>query len=612
MQIVSAQEYYIPKNIKNAYEKNTRDFSGKPGKNYFQNKSDYTIKADFNPGKGILKGKEWIEYFNNSPDSLGYIVIRLYHDIFKPGNLRDEDLSEEYLTKGVELHSLVINNIEYIGNDQIFSRRNGTNLFVALPAYILPGKSISVYASWETIIPEGHVHRFGNYGPSDWFIAYWYPQIAVYDDIEGWDELDYTGAYEFYNDFNNYEVEISVPKNHMVWATGTWENPHRILAKKVLERYQQALTADEKILIITDADWAAQSVFTKNSSQTFKYSVTEITDFAFAVSDNYEWNATSVIPNSDDSSRTVVHAVFPSTSSHFKDLSMVGAKALKHFADETFGITYPFPKVVVFNGDGGMEFPMMVNMRNDNIRENYFVLMHEIFHGYFPFATGCNERKYAWMDEGLTSYLPIATETYLGGGDYFQLPGIIRRYAMFAGAEKEVPLMIPTVQTRNYSYYHNAYYHSSVAYSVLENYLGQEKFREIIRQFYIRWKGKHPTGYDFIFTLNDLSGEDLYWLINPWFFGQGWADIAIAGVEQDVNDAIITLNNVGGLPVPVDIRLINEEGKLFSKSINPDAWKEAAKTLDVKIENTGSIKKVEIGNPNFPDTDYNNNYYTIK
>lgn len=604
-----SQDYYIPYNLKKAYLAETRDYSGAPGKNYFQNYSDYTIKASFEPKNGVLNGAGKINYHNNSRDTLYYMVIRLYHDIYKNGNLRDEEIPANYINEGVELKSIKIESAQYIGNDLVFLNRTGTNLIVSLPRYLYPGDSIEVEINWQTQLPPGHMHRFGNYGQSDWFVAYWYPQIAVYDDIDGWDEFNYTGLYEFYNDFNNYDVEIEVPSGNLVWATGQWLNPGEILTPKIYEKLIASGKSDKVISIVNPNDWLAQSVFRTKKKLSYRYSAQNICDFAFAVSDSYLWDATSVETDSVKHSRVSVNAVYPEENTAFERVAEIGANCIRHFSYYSVGVPYPFPGVTVFNGEGGMEFPMMVNEHSDDSREIMFITMHEIFHAYFPFATGNNERKYAWMDEGLTSYLPIETEKFLGG-NYFQIPLVCRNYSDFAGSDLEVPLIHPTVLTRDMSYYQQAYYRSTIAFYMLEEYLGREEFRSFIRYFIELWKGKHPTGYDFLYALENFTDSDINWLIKPWFFEHGWADLAVDKAEIINNNLEIRIKNVGGLPVPVELSITLTNGEILKKSIAADCWKEGNVSLKVVIENVIDFKKIMLGSSEIPDKESQNNFFS--
>ena len=608
LSISRGQDYYLPINIKSAYQKGTRDFSGKPGEKYFQNYSKYSIKADFDPDKGLLKGSGKIWYINNSTDSLHYLVIRLYHDILRQGNSRSDEVPSEDLTKGVAIHSLVIENIEYIGNPDIFLNRRGTNLIVALPGNLLPSDSVRISVKWQTQLPHSHLHRFGNYGESDWFVAYWYPQIAVYDDIDGWDHLSYTGAYEFYNDFADFDVEITVPGKHLVWATGNFLNPEKILSKQVHEKYITSRTQEELVRVVSKKDWDFGRVFLKSGKNKYQFDAHQITDFAFAVSDNYIWDAHSAMLENNGGENVTINAVYPFDADNFDGIATFGASAVKHFSEKSVGTAYPYRQVTVFNGDGGMEFPMMVNQRADSKAENDFVAMHEIFHGYFPFMTGLNEKKYAWMDEGLTTYLPIITEEALGGY-YFTVPKVSSYYNRFSGEEVEAPLMIPSHLLSGYSYHHQAYFRSSVALYILEDYLGKETFRESIRVFIDRWKGKHPTGFDFIYTIEDIAGESLKWLINPWFYEKGWADLELSQINLSEDQKLtLEITNVGGLPVPVHVSVIKRDGTLINRKINTNVWKENPPSIEVVLEDIENYKSVTIGNPNVPDKDNTNNH----
>jgi hypothetical protein len=604
----TAQSVYLPYNIQDAYNKNTRSFSGEPGENYFQNKASYRIRANFDPKTGILKGNEHVVYYNNSPDSLYYFVIRLYHDILKKGNIRDEEIPAEYLTDGVEISSFKINNEEHTNNAVIYFKRSGTNLFVGLNGYTFPGDSIIFDIQWNTKIPGGDIHRFGKYGDGDWFIAYWYPQVSVYDDIDGWDIQNYTGQYEFYNDVNDFDVEITVPGKYLSWATGNWLNAKEILSTTVYERYLKSEKSDELIQIVTESDWKNKQVLQKNKSLTYHYEAIQVPDFAFAISNNYLWNAASSITDSVSEKRTVVNGAYPASAVDFSNLALIGAKAINEFSFKSLQVPYPYPNITLFNGNGGMEFPMMVNMRNKSYSKNVFTGMHELFHGYFPFYTGINERKYAWIDEGLTTYLPIETESAINDEMDFPLYKIIDRYNSFSGQDQDSPLFTPSMQLRDKSYYHQAYYRSSVAFAMLEQYLGRESFRGAIRLFTDTWKYKHPTGYDFIFTLNNAIDEDISWLIQPWFFGYGWADLAIKNGTNTSEGIDVEIENVGGLPVPVTLKVIPLEGEAFFIRHKADVWKDG-KTITLHLSGHEKLNRLELGDLNIPDKVSTNNYF---
>ena len=283
--INSQSNLYMPLNIKKAYDKGTRSYDGKPGSKYWQNKSEYKIKVSVNPETRMLEGLETIKYVNNSPDILNQLVIRLYQDINKYGNARMRALTKEALSDGVKIEKIIINKKEMKSFNQY---RTATNLFVDLPKPLSPGKNATIEIEWSFIIPKGSNIRMGTYGSSTFIVAYWYPQISVYDDIDGWDIINYTGEQEFYNDYSSFEVEITVPNNICTWATGTLQNLKDIFTSEYLSRYNKALKSNSVINIITEDDLETGNIFnTSSENNTWNYKADNVTDFAFAMSDHY-------------------------------------------------------------------------------------------------------------------------------------------------------------------------------------------------------------------------------------------------------------------------------------------------------------------------------------
>ena len=212
-----------------------------PGKNYWQNKSEYKIDAEVFTDSSILVGEETIKYYNNSPDTLDRIVIRLYQDISKPGATRDWYVSSKYLGEGLIINRIIVDNDTLdISNESRDIIRGSTNMIVTLEQPLAPNKISSINVKWQFKIPKIWKIRMGNYGEGNFFIAYWYPQISVYDDIDGWDMIDYEGSVEFYNDFSNYDVNIKVPGGFVTWATGELQNGKEVLREDIYKKYEQA------------------------------------------------------------------------------------------------------------------------------------------------------------------------------------------------------------------------------------------------------------------------------------------------------------------------------------------------------------------------------------
>ncbi|PKK35635.1 hypothetical protein BWI96_16175 [Siphonobacter sp. SORGH_AS_0500] len=458
------QNLPVPLEIQKAYSNETRATNGKPGAKYWQNHSDYKIQVELNPATRQLSGTEQVVYTNNSPNRLSSLVIRLYPDIFKKDANRDEreidpsDLNDE----GVTIESVTVN-----GNE-VKTQRNGTNMFVTLKSGLETGQKLTLDVKWSYLIPAKTHIREGLYFKSSYMVAYWYPQIAVYDDIDGWDRQDYTGQKEFYNDFNNYDVDITVPASHLVWATGEWQNPEKILSPEILDRYKGSRTSDQVVRIVTAEDREKGGItIAKSGKHTYHFKAEHVPDFVFASSDTYLWDGSSAVADSKTGRRTAVAAVYHPSSKDFYDVCRYAKQCVEYFSTYLPGVPFPYPNETVFNGSGGMEFPMFVNDGSYPPAFAAEVTAHEIAHTYFPFYMGINERKYAWMDEGWAQTLPNWME--------FQIDGMPKKFMpqqtnaayfdQFAGKEQEQPMMVPTNLLTGTAYTFATYMRPSQAYT---------------------------------------------------------------------------------------------------------------------------------------------------
>ncbi len=428
-----------------------------------------------------------------------------------------------------------MNNVEVNPNDKNFVRRRNTLMTVFLYEPLLPDSQISIDIDWNFTIPWGKGNpRMGAYDSTSFFIAYWYPQIAVYDDIDGWDFLAYNGEQEFYNDYSNYDVEITVPNTFPVWATGILQNPEEVLMPKYLERYNEAHTSDSVINIITKDDLNTGEIFKKDSaSNTWKYKVNNITDFAFAMSDHYLWDGVSIAPDKDSDRRTYIAAVYKEESKDFYEVAAITRKAVNYYSNTLPGVPFPFPSLTVFNStEPGMEFPMMINEESNLIRwRTVEVTSHETAHEYFPFYVGINEKKYSFMEEGMAQFLPLDFQTE--EGKYNPLYRMLKAYERFAGEEMEMPMMIPNYQLKGWTREFSIYFRPGLAYDYLRDALGKELFDKCLHEYIKRWHGKHPIPYDFFFTFNEVTGKDLSWYWKPWFFERGYPDLAIKNASYE-------------------------------------------------------------------------------
>ena len=603
-----ASDLYMPVNFQNAYEKKTRSLDGKPGQNYWQNRADYSIKISFDPETRKIKGSETITYFNNSPDSLNELLIHLFPNLYKKGNSRDFNIDFIDESDGVTIEEIRVNGIKIdISSNSKSVEYGHTNFKLSLPEFLLAGRKLSLTISWNYVLNKYSHQRTGAIDSSSFFVAYFFPRIAVYDDIDGWNDFKYTGTPEFYNDFGNFEVSITVPENFVVWATGTLENPEEVLTTKYLQQYRKAFTSD-KIIHIVDSTEIYQNTITKqNDKNTWKFKATNVTDFAFATSDHYLWDATSLIVDKKNERRVFIDAAYNKESKDFYQVASIARQSVEYMSFQFPGLPYPFPKVTVFNGADGMEYPMMVNDISKEKREETIKLTsHEVLHGYLPFFVGCNETKYAWMDEGFTSFADYVIFNHFATPEnarFYYLHG----YQEQAGEFLDTPIFTNSEFLKRPTYSYNSYPKPASFFLILQDLFGEEKFKQIIHEFMNRWKGKHPMPYDLFFTIYDVSGENLDWLIKPWFYEFGYVDLAIKDVIETENEYEIQIQKKGRIHAPFQVKIIFEDDSEKIIKENVAVWKNGNTSYTINEPITQSLKSVELIDGSLLDADVSNN-----
>lgn len=608
--------YFIPKEIQTAIKNNTRTNQGFPGKDYWQNKSQYRIEVFVDLYSYILYGKEQILYYNNSPDDLYDMVIRTYQDFAVPEKSRDWEIGKEDFTNGMIIKNLKINNIPFDLMNKDVVRRNGTNMYLKFSDPIKSHSSTVLEIEWEFSIPNENFPRMGRYDSSSIMIAYWYPQISVYDDIDGWDKTDYKGQVEFYNDFNDYEVSIKTNKSGViVWATGTLKNPEEVFTTEFLSRYKSS----RKNLILIE-DLPGLSAFTNPAERIeWKYTAFGVSDFVFSLSDHYLWDR-DVIQLPSGKTLTV-NVAYKAASYWYKYVIDIASSVIQYLSSEMPGVEFPFPSMTVFNGEGGMEYPMMVNDGTTETWEStVFLTAHEISHTYFPFYMGINERKYAWMDEGWAVFLPMEFQTRLGrqnpegspNSQYDVKQRNVKNYLTYAGTFYDFPLLALSSVLRAPTYRHNSYSKAAIVYDILKQILGEEKFKAAIKTYINIWNSKHPTPFDFFNIIEKISQKDLRWFWRKCFMEYNVADLAVDEVKLTDDLLTFKVHNKGGLPVPVYIYINTLDGDTITLSNSPEIWKDVEfKKYSVEL----GIKKpasIWIGNSYIPDVDTTNNRFKFE
>lgn len=586
----------FPRNFEMAYEKGYRQQNGAPGPNYWQNRADYNIEVELEPKKHLVKGSETVTYFNNSPDSLRMIRIKLQHDLYKKGGLRASDIEPEDVTDGVNIERILINGAAPAKERQ---RRAETFLEIKLEKPMAPKTSLQMVVDWSFTMPQAEdATRECVCDPGTFFIPYFYPQVAVYDDRHGWASAPYNGLQEFYHDFANYNVGVTVPKGYMVWATGEWQNAADLLTETYFKRWDNAHKSDQVVQIFSEAEIKQGDVFKKAKKQRFHYRASDVPDFTFATSNHYNWDASSVVVDDKTGRKTFVGAAYNTTSNDFKRVASIAAQGVRLMSTWMPGYPFPYPCLTVFNGNDGMEYPMMINdasVGDDNV---VGLTVHESAHTYFPFMMGVNEQYYAWMDEGWANFF----DHHLADSIEHKSSGV---WAGGFGQDWEVPPMVPSRSLDGRSYGFASYSRPQMAYHQLYDILGYETFHQCMTTYMDRWKGKHPGPYDFFNTWNDVSGKDLNWFWKPWFFEFGYPDLAIQSVSRKNDDAaanwVVMVEKKGLIPVGVVVTAEFEDGTKEAVRRSAEVWAGGKTVLQVPIASSKRIKSVTLGSKMTPD-----------
>ncbi|MEO8852787.1 MAG: M1 family metallopeptidase [Ginsengibacter sp.] len=590
---LNAQQLYTPRNIMKAYENGTRSLDGSPGKNYWQNEGKYEIQETVTPETATVSGVEKIVYTNNSPDTLRMLAIRFVNNVHKPEAPRGNYTSDNFFTTGLDIKSFSVNNEQY----DINSKNWGTVAAVRLKQPLLPNSSAELNISWSYPLSKED-GREGQIDSTTFYVAYSYPRVSVYDDYNGWDFLPHTGRQEFYNDFNDYTLSVKVPENYVVWATGDLLNPDEVLQPAIAKRLKESYQSDDVIHIADFKEMQDHKVTTQNDWNNWKFSANHITDVCYAISKNYVWDASSVVVDSKNNRRTSAQAAYNETAQDFHSSVKFTRNALKYFSTKWPGVSYPFPKMTAFQGHADMEYPMMVN--DGSTRDLKFAQMvqdHEIAHTYFPFYMGTNETRYAFMDEGWATtfeYLIGQEENGKEHADSVYKMFRINRYIHDPSTEEDQPIISMSTQVGGAGYGNNSYGKASLSYLALKDLLGDSLFSKALHHYMDVWHGKHPIPWDYFYSMNTGSGQDLNWFFHNWFFTNNYIDLKIDTVTREKDFYTISIKNVGGFAIPFDIKIEYVDGQKVTMHQTPAIWKNNQKQQFFKISAKKIIKSVQL------------------
>ncbi|HRJ49710.1 MAG TPA: M1 family metallopeptidase, partial [Phycisphaerales bacterium] len=525
-----------------------RSASGVPGPAYWQQRADYVIRASLDDRENAVSGSQRVMYTNNSPDPLWFIWIHLEQNYFQDdslGSLMREDAGR------------FGNRASFRGGfEGVSVRAGGVDLPMAvydtiaridLPAPIPPGGGrFEFEMEWSFRIPEYGADRLGIDPTSNGLIyqlAQWFPCLAVYDDVHGWNTHGYLGQGEFYTDFGDYEVSITVPRSHLVAATGVLQNPAEVLTAEQVERLDRARSSEQTVVIRSAEEVTDPSSRPPGDGPlTWRFIARDVRTFAWSSSPAFVWDAASIptrgrSPADQDPTRapppgTLVQSVYPVEALPLWSQST----QMLRFAIEGYGrrwFTYPYPTAINVNGRaGGMEYPMIIFCRERrHDRGLYGVTTHEIGHNWFPMIVSTDEKRHAWMDEGFNSFI-----NYYSNAEYWNEPpagrGSSADFARVMTEPDQQPMDTPADRVRDGRLGSLQYAKPAVMLVLLrEVVLGEDRFDAAFRRYISSWAFRSPRPWDFIRCMENAAGADLAWFWRGWIYGTGTLDHAVTGAE---------------------------------------------------------------------------------
>ncbi|WP_201984708.1 M1 family metallopeptidase [Hymenobacter rubidus] len=588
----------VPRNLQATYAKGTRSPTGQPGPNYWQNTADYDLNVTFDPSTRRVAGTVEIRYLNNSPDSLSQLWFKLYPNLYQKGAPRSKSFAPEDIGDGISLSALSINGETFeVGKLAI----EATNMAVPLRRAIGTHQAATIKATYSYILNKGSHQRTGEIEPGADFVAYFFPRIAVYDDIDGWNKVPYTGDQEFYNDFCNFKAAIAVPKDFVVWATGDLTNADQVLTKKYAQRLRDAEQKDAVVSIISPEDAKRRDIVAPNAQNTWRFEAKNVTDFVFATADHYVWQSTSLVVDPTTKRRTRVDAVYNTKHEDYKEVINYSRKTVEAMSYTFPKWPFPYAHETVFDGLDQMEYPMMVNDNPTPTSEDAIELTdHEIFHTMFPFYMGINETKYGWMDEGWATIGEWLISSIIDpklDDDYG-----VARYAQYAATESDAPIVTLSTQESGMSFFLNSYPKPGMGYLYVKDLLGDELFTKALHTYIRTWNGKHPMPYDFFNSMNAGAGRNLNWFWQRWFFDGGYPDLAIATVTKTATGYDLTIQAKGTKPVPVDLTLTFADNTTQKIHRSIAVWETGATSITIPVLTKQPLKRVTLGATLVPDS----------
>ncbi len=533
-----------------------RTASGAPGAKYWQQRADYVIDVELDDANQRIIGKETVTYKNLSPDALNYLWLQIDQNLFAVDSdtaatqtaptLEGSSLKQlEQLVARTYEGKINISNVRDAKGNPLKNTIVKTMMRVDLPAPLLPNATFVFSLDWNYAINNGELFRGRTsyeYFPRDknyiYTIAQWFPRMAAYNDVSGWQHKQYLGSGEFTLEFGDYLVRLTAPNDHVVSATGVLQNPKEVLKPEWIRRLKQAETAREPLKIVTNEEAKLNESSKPTGKKTWIYKADNVRDFAFASSRKFVWDAQG---HNVGGNRVMAMSLYPNEASPLWD--KFSTHAIIHTLNvySRYSFDYPYPTAISVSNRhvGGMEYPMICfNGPRPNADGTYSeqtkysligVVIHEVGHNYFPMIVNSDERQWTWMDEGLNTFVQFLAQNEWEK-DYPSRRGEPQKITDYMISENQVPIMTNSESVLQFG--NNAYGKPATALNILrETVMGRELFDFAFKEYSRRWKFKRPMPADFFRSMEDASGVDLDWFWRGWFYTTDHVDVSIENVR---------------------------------------------------------------------------------
>jgi hypothetical protein len=605
-----------------------RSAGGEPGPKYWQNRADYKIACILDTDNHSVSGTVEITYLNNSPDNLKFLWLQLDQNIYKENSRASATTTQTggRWANGGFTQGDVIKSISVEDGGQKYTPQNITTdtrmqVWLQQPLKGSGGK-VKVIIAYQFIVPEYGTDRMGRLNTRDGWIyevAQWFPRMAVYDDIQGWNTLPYLGAGEFYLEYGDIEYSVTAPASLIIVGSGELQNEKDVLTSAQISRLASARNSDKTVVIRSADEIKDPKSRPSGGNLTWRFKIQNARDVAWAASKAFVWDAARM--NLPSGKKSLAMSVYPIESMKKdgwqRSTEMVKA-SIEHYSGKWF--EFPYPAAVNVAGIvGGMEYPGIVFCSYASTGADLWgVTDHEFGHTWFPMIVGSNERKYAWMDEGFNTFINELSTKAFNKGEFADFSFFSAEYRISDAFRPSLDPLWTIPEVIQQSNLGTAAYNkpAMMLEALREVVLGPERFDVAFREYIRRWAFKHPTPWDFFRTLENVSGEDLSWFWRAWVFNNWRLDQKVTSVVYDDNDpkkgGDITLENLEQMVMPVTVLIKEENGKQHRVDLPVEVWQRGP-VWTFKVATTSRVTEVILDpDRKLPDINRKNNSFTSK